>query len=346
MTREDRREAKALRKLEPAPGAAPLPSPRFLSETDSSISESIASTARRRAPFDTQSSTASSDLNFLIRTAAPGTFGTRSTFGRAVEPRIPATVGEGRLHNSLAKYFGQNYSYKEGESAGGSRASSASYDSKERYKGTAAAPAAAAAAAVEGSSPALGKAETRETSLADSPANYCDEESKREYNLDNESGIAEGEESSLSVLVGTSGDVAAPAKNARPAKTAKPAKRLGPATDRNIEEGGYGLEADEGRLAKAGGVAEDCIEPGRRRPKCKCLNVWPWKVRWVCLFTRLLCSGLKWCRCVCVLCVYLRFDLERSWMHILTIEMQQYLLLIHLASLPYVSSIIFTVWLS
>lgn len=109
VTADDLAAAAALRKIRPPDGAVPLPSPRPWSETDAcTFAGSPEWTARRRLERGLQScsSSTSSDLNFLV---APGTgsfFGTRPTVGRTVDKRIPATVGEATLHDSLAKFFG------------------------------------------------------------------------------------------------------------------------------------------------------------------------------------------------------------------------------------------------
>ncbi|CAM9436918.1 unnamed protein product, partial [Laminaria digitata] len=164
VTQEDKKEAKSLRALPVAPGAAPLPFPRVVSESDESSvhSDSLDSLARRQLErrFETQSSSASSDLSFLVNTAAGNIFGTRPTFGRAIEPRIPATVGEERLHNSLAQYFGHHNSQRllqagQGQTSGEHHLSlSASQDKERSERGTV-------------SSTPVTKAETRESSLSD-----------------------------------------------------------------------------------------------------------------------------------------------------------------------------------
>lgn len=113
VTADDLAAAASLRKVKPPEGAVPLPSPIPWSEADaSSMADSSESPSRWRpehgspSPSHTVSSSVSSDLNFLVSSTAGSFFGTRPTVGRSVEKRIPATVGEATLHDSLAKYFG------------------------------------------------------------------------------------------------------------------------------------------------------------------------------------------------------------------------------------------------
>lgn len=111
VTADDLAAAAVLRKVRPPPDAASLPSPRPWSETDaSSAPESPLSSARRQQEHRYNSSSlssGSSDLGFIVGPAGSGSFfGTRPTKGRSVEKRTPSTVGETRLHDSLAKYFG------------------------------------------------------------------------------------------------------------------------------------------------------------------------------------------------------------------------------------------------
>lgn len=130
VTADDIVAADSLRKVGPPEGAVPLPSPRPWSEDE--VSESVpvkaspASTARRRCGTNPSSptSSASSDLNFLVAPLTGSFFGTRATVGRAVDPRLPSAAGEATLHNNLAKYLG----HEPGEdgsygSVGGSRRS-------------------------------------------------------------------------------------------------------------------------------------------------------------------------------------------------------------------------------
>ena len=126
VTRADKREAKSLR-LQPAlPDAAPLPYPRVAavdsdgSETSSSAADGDGDDPARRPGgeeeqqqqqlYETQScsSVASSDMSFLVNATSGSYLSGRQTFGRKIDPRIPATVGEECLHNSLAQYFGKS----------------------------------------------------------------------------------------------------------------------------------------------------------------------------------------------------------------------------------------------
>ncbi|CAM9705935.1 unnamed protein product, partial [Sphacelaria rigidula] len=116
VTADDLVAADSLRKVGPPEGAVPLPpprSPRCRSENEASesvsVMESPRSTARRRRgtnPSSPTTSSASSDLNFLVAPLTGSFFGTRATVGRAVDPRMPSTAGEATLHNNLAKYLG------------------------------------------------------------------------------------------------------------------------------------------------------------------------------------------------------------------------------------------------
>lgn len=271
ITREDKREAKSLRAVPPAPGAAPLPFPRVLSETDaSSVTESIDSLAKRQRErrFETQSSGASSDLSFLVNTASNGSlFGTRATFGRCVEPRVPATVGEGRLHNSLAKYFGQNRGdVQRGDSVGESRTCSVNDDHicKERSSGR----------ATVSSTPATTKLDTRESSLDGSQSRSVGANTHiadLRVPLPKVSNRRDSESSGH--YLGGSGARRAPA-------AMKATKRLSSAdsTERSVED--QSEQEAGGKGDDRSGLREsERVEPGQRVSRCGCFRGWPWKVR-------------------------------------------------------------------
>ena len=275
VTQEDKKEAKSLRALPVAPGAAPLPVPRVVSESDdSSTSDSLDSLARRQLErrFETQSSSASSDLSFLVNTAAGNIFGTRPTFGRAIEPRIPATVGEERLHNSLAQYFGH---HRRLQNSGGHLNLSTSQDKERSERGTV-------------SSTPVTKAETRESSLSDdfptkvgasSNNNNVPITAGRNGNVVNDAdkGAALGAKRGDGGRVGGGARKAA-AGSGSCASSRGATKRSSSAastTDQSLEDALY----EEGRIAKSQGGESEQIEPGQRMPVCGCFRTWPWKVR-------------------------------------------------------------------
>lgn len=280
VTREDKKEAKSLRVQPAAPGAAPLPYPRVadVSETEDSTDDDKddddKQQSERHHPFDTQSSSASSDMSFLVNTAAGAFFGTRQTFGRAVEPRIPATVGEERLHNSLAQYFGKSRKtlLASGEEGGETRsmslfasgsatpAASTGGDAGGRFlmrqRSAGAAPTDAAAAngiriAALSANCGSGSGSTMNTSNSLS-SSYVGKAAAREI-----SG-GRGAESKRGETSANGGGAAAVPPGAKP--------RL----------------AEERELVKQASFAsggEVPVEPGTRAPTCNCLRRWPWKVR-------------------------------------------------------------------
>lgn len=274
VTQEDKKEAKSLRALPVAPGAAPLPFPRVVSESDeSSVADSLDSLAQRQLDrrFETQSSSASSDLSFLVNTAAGNIFGTRPTFGRAIEPRIPATVGEERLHNSLAQYFG--HSSRRMQSSGDHLSLSTSQDKERSERGTV-------------SSTPVTKAETRESSLSD------DFSTKVASSINNVTAGANGnangnvgsdadQEAGQGARRGDGGRAGGGARKSAAgsgscASSRGATKRSSSAasTDQSLEDVLY----EEGRLAKPQGGEGEQIEPGQRMPLCGCFRTWPWKI--------------------------------------------------------------------
>lgn len=276
VTQEDKKEAKSLRALPVAPGAAPLPYPRVVSESDdeSSASDSLDSLARRQLErrFETQSSSASSDLSFLVNTATGNIFGTRPTFGRAIEPRIPATVGEERLHNSLAQYFG--HSRRMMQSSGDHLSLSTSQDKERSERGTVL-------------STPVTKAETRESSLSDEfPTKLASSNinvtagSNDTVNVvsdaDKEAGQGAGAKRGDGGRAG-GGARKAPAGSGSCASSRGATKRSSSAvsTDQSLEDVLY----EEGRIAKPQAGEGEQIEPGQRMPVCGCFRTWPWKVR-------------------------------------------------------------------
>ena len=286
VTREDKREAKSLRALPVAPGAAPLPFPRVVSESDeSSVAESprsLDSLSRRQLErrFETQSSSASSDLSFLVNTAAGNIFGTRPTFGRAIEPRIPATVGEERLHNSLAQYFSHNSRrlLQEGESSADlNLCTNASQDKERSERGTV-------------SSTPVTKAETRESSLSDEfPSKVARTRSINEEGHET-TGDSVGAKDSSKAGLGSGystsrrggglggGARKAPAGSGSSRGGATKRSSSAASTDQSLEDVLY----EEGRITKPPTAESEQIEPGQRMPVCGCFRTWPWKVRRLC----------------------------------------------------------------
>ncbi|CAM9831783.1 unnamed protein product, partial [Scytosiphon promiscuus] len=310
VTRADKKEAKSLRVQPAAPGAAPLPYPRIadVSETEDSSIETDededdddptgqGNQSERHRPFDTQSSSASSDMSFLVNTAAGAFFGTRQTFGRAVEPRIPATVGEERLHNSLAQYFGK--SRKTTASADGSSATGDGGETRSlsmSMGGAAAASAAGAAAAAVGapaggdtgrlirqrSAGASGGAPTGAaaeggsgcdgTEIAVLSANYGGSGSGSTMNTSN----------SLSgSFVAKVREISGGAESKRGESSANGGGR-GRGRGGDVEApGAKSRTAEERTIVKQASFnsgSEVPVEPGRRAPKCNCLRRWPWKI--------------------------------------------------------------------
>lgn len=297
VTKEDKREAKSLRVQPAADGAAPLPYPRVAdlpSETDSSSSSSAETddddpTGRRgqkeqqESQFET-SSAASSDMSFLVNTASGAFFGSRQTFGRAIEPRIPATVGEERLHNSLAQYLGsrRNLASRSGAMSTGD----------ESHTSSVTAPAAAAA---DGAAVAEGAGADRLVGEVAATANGG-------------TGAAVGSGSANTTALSLRGDsgstmntgdsqesaqgVAVAAAAASPEKFGKSKFRRGSKGSSSSvggeEESKAGSATRRGgraeRIAKQsslGGEGDEPVEPGQRGIQCSCLRTtWPWgKVR-------------------------------------------------------------------
>lgn len=275
VTREDKREARSLRALPAAPGAAPLPFPRVMSETDASSSSGspdATSQRQRDSLCETHSSAASSDLGFLVTTGTGSFFGTRPTFGRAVEPRIPATVGEERLHNSLAQYFGQaRRETRSEESAIVSLASSTSHDKERSERGT-------------GLSTPVTKTDTRESSLDDFPSMSNINRPGATWNSSESARVStaeSGEERKRGSHKGRGGGFARRLAAVSGATAATDtAKRVASAT--STEQSLDDAFVEEGDpMAKPGACESERVEPGQRAPKCNCLRGWPWKVGWV-----------------------------------------------------------------
>lgn len=277
VTREDKNEAKSLRSLPVAPGAAPLPFPRVRSETDeSSLTESLDSTAlsaKRQNKFEhpcgSPSSTTSSDLNFLVKTSGnPSLFGTRPSFGRAVEPRIPATVGEERLHDSLTKFFTQvRREGQSAESGGESRSSSASQEKERSGRGTM-------------TSTPVTKSATRESSLYDSPSKSAPVSNVK---LDMGESANTRQETKLegasymSRVVGVRGAEANRRAQMGSAVIEKQACTMPNSKERSLEDG-LRMEVEEKEKRK-GWSQERGAEESQGAPKCGCFSGWPWKVR-------------------------------------------------------------------
>ena len=278
VTWEDKKEAKSLRALPVASGAAPLPFPRVVSETDeSSLTESLHSSTslsattpakrhgRQEHSGESPTSTTSSDLNFLVKTSGTSSFfGTRASFGRSVEPRIPATVGEERLHNSLAKFFTEvrrdaavSLPINEvGESGGESCRSSDSQDKEMSGKsGTV-------------TSTPVTKPGTRESSLSDLSAKLAPSSlSDVKLKLYADSRSSRQETKREDPVKMSTDDNLREKRNARVESTV--AEKL--ATRQSLKESASMEQRVEGGLEGA--------EASRSVSKCGCFSAWPWKVR-------------------------------------------------------------------
>lgn len=281
VTREDKKEAKSLRALPVAPGAAPLPVPRVASETDESlITESLDTTAltKRQNKFEhpcgSPSSTTSSDLNFLVKTSGNSSlFGTRPSFGRAVEPRIPATVGEERLHDSLTKFFTQvRREGQSAESSGESRSSSASQDKERSGRGTM-------------TSTPVTKSATRESSLYDSPSKSVPSSNVKIDIDESRNSRQETKHDGASYMSRVVGVRIAEAN--RRAQTGSAVREKQACTRPNskesilvedILEDGLNVKVEEKEKRKVWSQ-ERGAEESEGTQKCGCFSGWPWKVR-------------------------------------------------------------------
>ncbi|CAM9214329.1 unnamed protein product [Ectocarpus fasciculatus] len=297
VTKEDKREAKSLRVQPAADGAAPLPYPRVAdvaSETDDSSSSAETDdddpTGRRgqkeqqESQFET-SSAASSDMSFLVNTASGAFFGGRQTFGRAIEPRIPATVGEERLHNSLAQYLGSRRNLASRGGGGGVM----STGGESHTSSVVTAPAAADGAATGGGADRLvGEvAATTNGSGAAAAAAAVGNGSA------NTTALSLSGDSGSTMNTGDSQESATQGVAAAEAATAP--EELDRSKFRRGSKGsrGGGVEETKGggsatrrggdraeRIPKQssfGGERDEPVEPGERAIQCSCLRrTWPW----------------------------------------------------------------------
>ncbi|CAM9187836.1 unnamed protein product [Ectocarpus sp. 12 AP-2014] len=288
VTKEDKREAKSLRVQPAAEGAAPLPYPRVAdvaSETSSSSSSSAGTddddpTGRQKERHESQfetSSAASSDMSFLVNTASGAFFGGRQTFGRAIEPRIPATVGEERLHNSLAQYMGSRRilaSRSGAMSTGGESHTSISVTAP-TADGAATGGADRLVGEVAAASTNGGTAAAAAAAVGTSSANTTT------LSLSGDSGstmnTGDSQESAKGVAA-----AAAPEELDRRSKFRHGSK--GGSSGGGEEETKGGSATRRGgpaeRIAKRssfGGEDDEPVEPGERAIQCSCLRrTWPW----------------------------------------------------------------------
>lgn len=317
VTRADKKEAKSLRLQPAAPDAAPLPYPRVAAVDTASESSSEASTddddptgsrkkQQQQNNFETCSE-ASSDMSFLVNTASGSFLGNRGAFGRNIDPRIPATVGEEHLYNSLAEYFGKSRRNIPAGGAGGD-AESAGGESSSRLSdlsGT-------AAGDKELSLRQGSGAGSSSTPLAGKAAGATPGSTTNSTTLSTSGGSGSGS----TMNTNNSQTAIVPVDHHQPKK-----KGILRIRSRSSEAGGGGggregeskrregssrglgsgaavaTEAmvEEGRLAKQASSEAAPLEPGRRLPKCKCLRRWPWKVsvrsRDVCRFSACTCGS-------------------------------------------------------
>ncbi|CAM9536925.1 unnamed protein product, partial [Hapterophycus canaliculatus] len=273
--------------------SAPLPYPRIADvsdtedssvETDDDDPTGQGKHSERQRPFDTQSSSASSDMSFLVNTAAGAFFGTRQTFGRAVEPRIPATVGEERLHNSLAQYFGK--SRKTLESADGSAGGGEGSVGGEMRPLSMPAGGAVAATAVptggdggllirQRSAGASGSAPT----VAANAGNGCNGASIAALSANCGSGSGSTMNTSNSLSSSFVGKAVREIYGAE--SKGGESSTNGGGHDDAIAPGAKTRMVEDKEIVKQasfGSGSEVPVEPGRRAPTCNCLRRWPWKI--------------------------------------------------------------------
>lgn len=322
VTREDKKEAKSLR-LQPAlPDAAPLPYPRIAAvdtssdcssdETDDDDPTGRKRQKERQQQFETSSS-ASSDMSFLVNAASSSFLGNRQTFGRNIDPRIPATVGEERLYNSLAQYFGKSRRAVQvgmGGSVMGLGGDEGSAGGESRLP------------ALSGPPPGGGGGGDKElllrqgsvagsssTPVANKAAGATPGSNSNSMTLSTSGGSGSGSGSTMntnnsqtaSVLVdhhhlkksssicfrsrsSEAGGGSGSGSGGSGAGEGESKRREG-----SSRGSGSGAETaamvEEGRLAKqasVGGSEGMPVEPGRRLPKFSCLRRWPWKVSRAC----------------------------------------------------------------
>lgn len=277
VTADDLAAAAALRKVRPPPDAVPLPSPRPWSETDaSSVAESPESTAKRRQErgFRSSSSSASSGLSFIVGPPGSGSFfGTRPTKGREVGGLVPANVGEGCLHNSLAKYFGHELSEPEGDRGESLEIMSVLGESATTNLGQSADEQSSA----QDSTPAT-KVETRESSFEEAPRIPVTASSRPEaymcYDKTNNRD-----------MVKASGEDATEPLERSSSSTGRLVAPPADVSSRVIESRAgwrrqHGGDAEDGKGGKTASGSSDYVEGDGRRSFCGCLRrgAWPWKV--------------------------------------------------------------------
>eukprot|EP00903_Cladosiphon_okamuranus_P013532 g12604.t1 len=317
VTREDKKEAKSLRLQPAAPDAAPLPYPRVAavdtaSESSSSSSSSSSETddsdptghkkerKDQLSQFETNSE-ASSDMSFLVNATSGSFLGNRQTFGRKIDPRTPATVGEERLYNSLAQYFGnsrRNVAAGGGGGGGGGGSSGSAGD-----KGDSSLPSTGGGAGGKnlllrresgaGSSKAAGTtpgSTANTTALSASGGSGSGSGSTMNTNnsqtasmlADHHHPNKNNGSRSMSMRSRSSGETVGGRENEEGESKRKEEKdgSVG-SKSRSRTSGAEAVTeamAEEGRLAKKVDGEAVPVEPGRRLPKCSFLRRWPWKI--------------------------------------------------------------------
>lgn len=309
VTRADKKEAKSLR-LQPAlPDAAPLPYPRVAAVESSSESSSeetatddgdptgLKQQKERQRLFETQSSSASSDMSFLVKNASGPFLGNRQTFGRNIDPRIPATVGEERLYNSLAQYFGNS---RRGTPAGGSAGDEESAGGERSLSGFSGPPGGDSQLLLRQGSSGAGSSGNPVAGRAAASATPGGATSSTVLSTNGGSGSGSGStmntnnSQTSSVLVDhqpkkkgflsfrSRSSEAGSGSGGGGGGAGEESKREGGSIHgRGLAGGVAAAMVEEGRLAKqasVGGTEGVQVEPGRRLPKCACLRRWPWKV--------------------------------------------------------------------
>ncbi|CAM9720259.1 unnamed protein product [Ectocarpus sp. 6 AP-2014] len=296
VTKEDKREAKSLRVQPAAEGAAPLPYPRVADVASSSSSSSSAGTdvddptgrqkERQESQFET-SSAASSDMSFLVNTASGAFFGGRQTFGRAIEPRIPATVGEERLHNSLAQYMGgrRNLASRGGAMSTGGESHTSISVTAATADGAATAVGGADRLVGEVTAPATTNGGTAAAAAAAAVGNSSANTTALSLSGDSGSTMNTGDSQESAKGVAAAAAAAAPEELDRKSKIRRGSK------GGSSGGGGGGEEETKGgsatrrggpaeRIAKQssfGGEDDEPVEPGERAIQCSCLRrTWPW----------------------------------------------------------------------
>eukprot|EP00752_Nemacystus_decipiens_P009132 g8156.t1 len=296
VTREDKKEAKTLRLQPAAPDAAPLPYPRVAavdteSESSSEATDDDDPTGSRRKRQDNNHletcSEASSDMSFLVNATSGAFLGNRGAFGRNIDPRIPATVGEEQLYNSLAEYFGKsrrNIIPAGGGDAdeparGESRLSDSSGGAASGEKdlllrqggrvGSSSTPTIAGKAA--GATPG---SITNSTTLSTSggSGSTMNTNNSQTASIPPVDQQHHPKKKSLLRVRSRSGE-------ARRGGGGEGESKGREGSSRGSGGGALVTEAmvEEGRLAKEANGEAAPVEPGRRLPKCKCLRRWPWK---------------------------------------------------------------------